>query len=1619
MTRKVHAPVLFRPCLTVAVVGIPNASALATGDVESATVNGGIGLDPVFQSWSHLWSLGVTGEEDHYYNMTQGSGDVDSVGNPYGFTQTPLAQHTPSYPLLVTTQMSHDRSMDQLILMSDGRYLSSTTSSMTLRLVSYNADAQSLAFVQFPFEWQDAGVIMGGPPYILALPVLAYSSHGYSRWRAIIPDVLVMLVIAVFGVNVVQRIRQVTHKDHRHLWQILYERTGLLLDVAILVLQVSSVLVFMAYALVQANQLGGSTPTYDVYDSDNYPLAHYPLIQRVESAEVANGTATKAGGPNRYLLEANYTGIQGFETFLFNTSVLYNLLVVYAFVQALVLILMLCSFIQRWSFDPKMGPIARVLWQSFPELCHVGAVLAIVALMLAIMGSALFGDRAQSFSTLADSMKVMAILMVVGVMDDARADILGDGNILLSPVESVSQEVYCFFVPFILKWVVAALVVSVLVNLFSSLRKQGDHSHSSVVAQIQALLVEWWQGLFEQAPSNLNILGTFFRLNGRGRRFRALATSVRSFVRRAVSWTSTLSSGKRAPLRRSVRLHGVLHTAMDIQEAVEKLQIWSPSGIVSRPKPKVRSPFGWFSWLFSRPLNKVHPMPDIVWRHTGTSTEDSDEDDKQWSADLVEAAMVLLEETTLAGATKPAELQQQQQSIGALAAKDWHTFVGKCTAVKPRAVASSRLLAMRKAVPSPSARMVFQSQALSAEESAYPVNDVGREGSAKDPDEGLARMQGTEAAVAIPPNSGSSQQAVKAWLASSEPVAHVQADLIAPPSVAAITAEQPGPVAALVQQFEDLGFPSHPSKKHGHGLASLMDNSLFGQTRQRHPQRPTDRTLLTPLEIPGVSVPDEAGYGGIAIIEPDKPLPAVAQGADARNNAAMAAHRARLHQKGHQQDQWAIASKQTAARRLSTQPRQTLNVSVAPSQLSLDDATDKELTLAVERSSISAAWAQIRGNNPPSDLASLASGKSSSLVSPRRPLVGRFGSLSTADSQTLSPMSRHRPAALTIADIMQQASVATPSEVGDAPLWASTDRRPPPALTVAQIMRQNTRLPPLEIAPPLPSGWAQASLTPTSARFLVASAHSLISSGGHSNAESSGLLKRGKSNAAPILQSGGPEYWSDPGASSPSTPRHRVRLPPLSPTRSGMLLSPGSASQTPRAANKLLRWGTQTAAELEAADHANTAAELGGADLADQPRLLRWGTSTTVDLAAADDANARAQRGPVGIASLSIGDSIRDRSIGRPAAQLASRLLRWGASTAADAARLEQGWLEHRQHMQTQMGGANTSAELGQPPPDLHAAHQEHHTQQWQQRQGRSADVVKHWTLLESGELPGASAENLPTAQAQAAQLRQASHLDTEGSNILTLLEDTAEATCETEVSDAKMSLKMSAEMQSQPTQLRHGQGQDAVLLQPMSGAHSQHHRLREGIADLPAPRLTQAADTAVAKPYVKPAGHMIGPAHQKALRHRQRAGMAQGKGRGHKGILSFAQFHTSRVTPEVAAQGAAAPNSQTCSHVLLTCPNHTEHATTLPARASDNIHARQESVSCNQDRIHAARAMYRKPGRPTMRVALQQSIQQVKACTLQLVEQGIQQRAMQEALEGMITLCDNKFGPKLQVQQK
>ncbi len=108
----------------------------------------------------------------------------------------------------------------------------------------------------------------------------------------------------------------------------------------------------------------------------------------------------------------------------------------------------------------------------------------------------------------------------------------------------------------------------------------------------------------------------------------------------------------------------------------------------------------------SNPSNAVHPTP--AWRRTASCSDlGGEEDDREPPSELVAAAMCLLQDPTLAEVDVDPRGEQ-----GGLPKppRDWEDFVQHQLETKASVAASSRLLAMRNAVPSPSARMVFASQ---------------------------------------------------------------------------------------------------------------------------------------------------------------------------------------------------------------------------------------------------------------------------------------------------------------------------------------------------------------------------------------------------------------------------------------------------------------------------------------------------------------------------------------------------------------------------------------------------------------------------------------------------------------------------------------------------------------------------------------------------------------------------------------------------------------------------------------------------------------------------------------------------------------------------------------------
>ena len=377
-----------------------------------------------------------------------------------------------------------------------------------------------------------------------------------------------------------------------------------------------------------------------------------------------------------------------------------------------------------------------------------------------------------------------------------------------------------------------------------------------------------------------------------------------------------------------------------------------------------------------------------------------------------------------------------------------------------------------------------------------------------------AKAQALEAASST--EAEWSMHAVGSWLASSQSDIDERAQQAATQTAAVMSAEPPGPVATLVQKFEDLKPSKSYAKHHGLGLVSLsarLANSPFSSSSHHRKKRDmTNKARLKPLEIPGVTTSGAAMPEGAASIESicEKPMAASGQGAAARNDAAMAAHRARLHNNLQHKDQWAVAGRQTVARQTARPILPVPNARLE--QDAPDSSSEEDADLVPERSSISAVWAAVRSHSP-------WGVEYGNPLSPRPPLR-RFGSVCPpTSSQPSSP--RSRPPAVTIAEIMRLASgVATPNDIDDS-LPRSPGRmsaRRPPAVTVAQIMRQNTRLSPLDSVPPSPSGWMQPPLSP-------------------------------RWEALPAA--GGP----------PATPGRAVRLPPISSTHSGRLLSSGSATQ--------------------------------------------------------------------------------------------------------------------------------------------------------------------------------------------------------------------------------------------------------------------------------------------------------------------------------------------------------------------------------------------------------------------------------------------------------------------------
>ena len=393
---------------------------------------------------------------------------------------------------------------------------------------------------------------------------------------------------------------------------------------------------------------------------------------------------------------------------------------------------------------------------------------------------------------------------------------------------------------------------------------------------------------------------------------------------------------------------------------------------------------------------------------------------------------------------------------------------------------------------------------------------------------------------------------------------------------------------------------------------------------------------------------------------------------------------------------------------------------------------------------------------------------------------------------------------------------------------------------------------------------------------------------------------------------------------------------------------------------------------------------------------------------------------------------------------------RWAASTASDAARLEQDWLEHLTDTRIEVVSSQHALGAALTGSQELTVHQQ---RQQQHQYSKHDSPLSHWTSIDPGSLPGAFVNGPAEAATQSAQLRHTNHMAEQrsASGIPVLLEDAADLVSSAEQVDPTLA----SDRQVQPHQSCHSAQLDTPALD--TGRQQQLRQLQTGIK-----LLCISSSNSVAAESARIPSHehiasgnaamsMCQPLHQQlqqhhhrrqdvqplhleaphqgpdppnqpqVLRYRQRPGRQEGKRKGIRGILSLAQQPYCRVAPEpnmLPENRSEFPARKSDSTMLST--DSVGDGRLVMAECIRKSSTDDTEVTRNSGGLVAARSLkYVKPGQPTMHVALQQSIQQVRACTLQLEEHNMQQQTMQKALQLMGTKCGAMLEDLIRMQQQ
>ncbi|KAG2442749.1 hypothetical protein HXX76_002830 [Chlamydomonas incerta] len=277
-------------------------------------------------------------------------------------------------------------------------------------------------------------------------------------------------------------------------------------EAAVCGLMAAALGVFFTYA-IRLSVKDDFTAGGDVYDADTFSPARFFLLKRREpqASALANGTATAAapapGEAGRWRLPADASAWEALGAEFGRVDDMYGAVVLYSFLQALVLAMLLVRLLHALSFQPRLSVISGTLARAMPGLAHLFLVATVVVVMLAaaVMVTS-GGSRAAQLSSWSAAVTWMYKLVLLGDDEGVFTALLLSATALPAGDRVVTGLVYglsCFAFQILL----GCFVLVLLLAPFYELKRAA--SGQPGVPQDLARILRWWlQHNLRRAPKN-------------------------------------------------------------------------------------------------------------------------------------------------------------------------------------------------------------------------------------------------------------------------------------------------------------------------------------------------------------------------------------------------------------------------------------------------------------------------------------------------------------------------------------------------------------------------------------------------------------------------------------------------------------------------------------------------------------------------------------------------------------------------------------------------------------------------------------------------------------------------------------------------------------------------------------------------------------------------------------------------------------------------------------------------------------------------------------------------------------------------------------------------------------